>query len=136
MLVVFSDDTNPAEQAAGFRRLWGFVLCMAVRDNATSIHYHPWRADLILTYVVECKQYEMVPPPVEYATGIVAEARAAFTRPVGFFARLFGRGQAASGTLRLIVGAPILWDVVCWTTGERFGVEFFRVTPVGKVELD
>lgn len=136
MLVVFSPEAPQVELSAGFRKLWGMVLCMAVRDQATSIHYHPWQADWSLTYVCECKRYAMVPPPDEYAAGIVAEARAAFTRPPGFFARLFGRDPVACGTLRLIVGAPVLWDVVCWSTGPRFGVDFFLVTPVGKVELD
>lgn len=129
MLVEFSSNASQAELSAGFRKLWGMVLCMAVRDRATQVQYHPWRKDP-LSYVVDNVRYEMVPPPVEYAAGIVTEARLAFTQRPGFFARLFGRGRVSCGTLSLIVGAPFVWDVVVWTIGERSGVEFFAVTPV------
>lgn len=127
---------------------------MSVRDRATSVHYHPWRSDP-LSYVIDDVRYEvglnkeyfglsegrpividnvryeMVPPPVEYAAGIVEEAQLAFTPLPGSVARLFGRRRAACGTFTLVVGGnPVLWDAVVWSNGERSGVELFRVTPL------
>ena len=131
MLVVFSPDDGPAELAAAFRKLWGMVLLMSVRDRATSVHYHPWRGEGALFYVVDNTRYEMVPPPAEYAGACADTARTSFITPAGFFARLFGRERAACGTLTLTVGGNlIVWDVVCWSSGARRGVDLFRVTPL------
>lgn len=135
MLVEFSVGASATELSAGFRKFWGMVLCMSVRDRATSVQYHPWRKDP-LSYVVDNVRYEMVPPPIEFAAGVVEEARIAFTQRPGFFSRLFGRGRVSCGTLSLIVGAPFVWDVVVWTTGERYGVEFFAVSPVEPPKAD
>lgn len=131
MLVELAENASRAEFTAGFRKLWGMVLLMSVRDRATSVHYHPWRTDGALSYVVDNTRYEMVPPPDIWAHWCVETARTTFTEPAGFFARLFGRGRVSCGTLRLEVGGnPIVWDVVYWSTGRRYGIEFYRVTPL------
>lgn len=131
MLVEFSENPSPTEITAGFRKLWGMVLLMSVRDRATSVHYHPWRADGALCYIVDNVRYEMVPPPESWAHWCVETARTTFTEPAGFFARLFGRGRVSCGTLRLEIATnPILWEVVVWSSGGRSGVEMYRVTPV------
>lgn len=136
MLVVFSSN-DPAELDAGFRKLWGMVLLMAVRDRATSVQYHPWRGAGALSYVVDNVRYEMVPPPTEYAVTAADAARSAFTESAGFFARLLGRDRASCGTVRLNVGGnPIVWDAVWWSSGERSGVELFRVTPLEPREAE
>ena len=129
MLVEFTDG-SPAELRAGYRKLWGMVLLMAVRDRAASVHYHPWRGAGALSYVVDNTRYEMVPPPAEFADACVDVAREAFTVPAGLLARLAG-GRTACGTVSLLVGGnPILWDAVVWSNGDRSGVELFRITPL------
>jgi hypothetical protein len=129
MLVYFPDD--PVELPAAFQKLWGMVLLMAVRDRATSVHYHPWRTDGRLTYVVEgWQRYELIPPSDEHAEVMIGTARAVFT-PTGLLARLFGHRRTSCGTVRLEVGGnPIVWDAVVWSNGERSGVELIRVTPL------
>ena len=104
-VVEFSDDP------AVLRKFWGIVLCLAVRDDASSIEYHPWRADGGLAYVVDNVRYVLRHPPPEWAGPIVAAGPPGKPRP-----------QAVAGWL-------YEWDVVCWSSGERVGVEFFRVSP-------
>lgn len=130
MLIVFTDE-SPEELRAAFRKLWGVLLLMSVRDRATSVHYHPWRGDGALFYIVDDARYEMVPPPAEHADVCVNTARDAFIAPAGFFARLFGCERVACGTLSLDVGGlPVVWDVVVWTSGPRRGVDLHRITPL------
>jgi|GEM_PF-3705878 len=130
LLVTFCDDSKELPFAA--RKLWGLILLMSVRDRATSIHYHPWRSEGTLTYIVDGTRYELVPPLTEYADTIVDTARSMFIAP-GFLSWLPGRAlkRTACRTLSLDVGGcAIVWDVVCWSSGERRGIEFFRVTPL------
>jgi hypothetical protein len=130
LLITFP--TEPKELSIALRKLWGLVLLMAIRDRATSVHYHPWRGDSSLAEIVDNIRYEMVPPPPECAEELMSAARSIFLPTnTGFFARLLGRGPArtACATVSLDVGGvPILWDVVCWFSGERGGLDFFRVT--------
>jgi hypothetical protein len=107
---------------------------MSLRDRATSIHYHPWRGESCLTYLIENTRYELLPPPAEYAADILRVARSMFITPgQGFFARLFGRDSAnpACSAVSLdFYGLHIVWDAVIWTTGERSGLELYRITPL------
>jgi hypothetical protein len=126
-VVEFSDDP------AVLRKFWGIVLCLAVRDDASSIEYHPWRADGGLAYVVDNVRYVLRHPPPEWAGPIVAAARSLVT-PAGhgLRARLtrWTGGGIVTGTLAFAVAGWLYeWDVVCWSSGERVGVEFFRVSP-------
>ncbi len=125
---VLSDDT-PTDVRSVMGKFWGIVLLLAVRDRATSVQYHPWRGEGALSYVVDDIRYELVPPASEDTAEIVAAARALFTTPPGFLARLFGCGRVSCGTVTLDANGPTVWDVVCWSSGERSGVEFFRVSP-------
>jgi len=133
MLVFFDDSIQlPSE----IRKLWGMVLTMALRDRATSVHYHPWRTDGRLTYVIEGRQrYEFIPPPEAHAAAIIEIARSLFTAPParGLLSRFVGRtrDRAVCSSFTFEVGCwSVLWDVVCWSNGERAGVELFRVTPL------
>lgn len=133
IVITFSRDPvdNPA---AEIRKFWGLVLLMSLRDRATSIHYHPWRGDSSLAYIVENTRYELLPPPAEYAADILRVARSMFLAPErGFFARLFGRDSAHPACSAVSLdswGKFVIWDVVFWTTGERSGLELYRITPL------
>src|SRR5689334_15997838 len=44
-------------------RRWYMILLMAIRDHATSVHYHPWREDGGLAYVKDGVHHLLVPSP-------------------------------------------------------------------------
>jgi hypothetical protein len=85
-------------------RLWRMVLAMAVRDGAASVHYHPWRADGHLSYLVSGVRYELVPPPPALARRIaaVAGALACGSRLGAVMRRWLGWPIRTSGRVRLI----------------------------------
>jgi hypothetical protein len=122
---------NPSELPIAIRKLWGMVLRMAVYERATSVHYHPWRNEWVLTFIVDGTQYELVPPPPERSNIILDVFRALFIAPsAGFFSRLFRR-FSGHATIRVDVdGTPILWDAICWSSDDRRSVELFRITPL------
>jgi hypothetical protein len=110
------------------------ILLLAFRDNATSVHYHPWREDGALAYIVANVRHVLVPPPDELSEAVVAVARSLFTEPVqgGLLARLNGRTVSglSCGPVEFDVGGNVLvWDAVVWSSGGRAGVELFRVAP-------
>jgi len=74
----------------------------------------------------------MVPPPPEYAGVCIDVARRLFTKPKheGFFSRLWQRRSenAVCSTVQMeFAGNAWLWDAVCWSSGERAGVELFLI---------
>jgi len=132
MLVTFTGDRSNLREA--YRKLWAAVLMMALRDKAASVHYHPWRDGGALAYICENVRYEMVPPPAEYAGVCIDVARTLFTQPrrSGFLSRL--RQQRSENTvcsaMRVeFAGWASLWDAVCWSSGERAGVDLFLIRP-------
>jgi hypothetical protein len=118
------------------RKLWGAVLTMAVRDRATSVHYHPWRTDGRLTYVIEGRQrYEFIPPPEVHAVTIIEGARSLFTAPparglLSLFVQRAPEPAVCSSFTFEVGGWSVVWDAVCWSNGERASVELIRVTPL------
>jgi hypothetical protein len=113
-------------------RLWKMLLAMAVRDKATSLHYHPWRSDGHLSYIVEWQRYELVPPPFNLSRRLALAAgammcgnrlTAASRRWVGWPLRASGRLRCAStfGTSD--------WAGVVWSVGSLIGVEWYRLQP-------
>jgi hypothetical protein len=92
------------------------------------VHFHPWRDDGGLSYVVKSVRYAMVPPPPELATAMIAVARSRFTAP-GWRQRL--AGGPACGTFKLIVNdhCTVVWDAVIWSNGERSGVDLHCIAP-------
>ena len=135
--ITFSNDgiQLPAE----IRKFWGFMLLMAERDRATSVHYHPWRSGANLSYIVEgFHRYELSPLPDEHAEAIIETARSLFTAPPteSLISRLIGQvpERAMCSTFSFeVCGWAVLWDAVCWSNGERAGVELYRVTPLEEV---
>ncbi len=59
MIVELTDDP------AVLGKMWGMILLLAIRDHATSVHFHPWREDGGLAYVVANVRHVLVPPPAE-----------------------------------------------------------------------
>ena len=117
------------EHPAVLARFWGMVMLMATRDHAQSVHYHPWRADGGLAYVVHMVWYAMVSPEPELAGPVLAAARDLFVRPAwgGWLRR---RGGVQCGSVELeVVGNRFLWDAVAWSSGGRAGVDLYRVSP-------
>ena len=119
-------DADPA------RKLWGLALLMAVRDRASSVHYHPWRGDGALAYVVANTRVEMSPPEPGWAERCVAAARSLLIQRRSLLGRiLVGQPYPKCGSLVFgVAERRIEWEVVCWSSGKRFGVEFFRITPI------
>lgn len=115
------------EDVTAVRKLWGMVLLMAVRDRATSVHYHPWREYGALSYVVDYVWYRLVPPACEFAGRIIEVARELFTPAGGWFRR---SGPACAAVELDVWGNRYVWDAVVWSSGPRAGVELFRVTPL------
>jgi hypothetical protein len=139
-----SDDAMVVEltdEPAALGKFWSMILLLAIRDNATSVHYHPWREDGVLAYIVANVRHELSPPPDELSEAVVTMARSLFTEPVqggllarlgGLLARLGGRTVSglSCGAVEFDVGGNmLLWDAVVWSSGERAGVELFRVAP-------
>lgn len=116
------------------KQFWGMVLLMAIRDNAASVHYHPWRGDGALACIVNNVRIEMDPPSVEWAGHLVEAARYLAVRPQSILTRmLLGRDDPTCGKLTLCFdGHEIEWQVVCWWTGARMGADFYRITPLDK----
>ena len=111
-------------------RLWRMVLAMAVRDGASSVHYHPWRADGHLSYVVAGVRHALVPPPPELAHRVAAAAGAlACGSRLGAAARRWlGWPHRAAGRIRLIgVSGESVWAGVVWSAGSLIGVEWYRL---------
>ena len=44
-------------------RLWGMVLLLAIKDQATSVTLDPGRGEFALTYVIDGQEFGLVPPP-------------------------------------------------------------------------
>lgn len=125
------DSIELSAEPAPLRKLWGLVLLLAVRDRASSVHYHPWRIDGELAYVVGNVRYVMVPPPPSLAGPILDTARSLIVPRRGFLGRLVRRDRGpVCGSLALDVwGNHYGWEVVIWSSGGRSGAEFFRVSP-------
>ncbi|MFO0822236.1 MAG: hypothetical protein U0792_03820 [Gemmataceae bacterium] len=126
MLVTFNEDGCNSVEC--FKKLWAMLILMAIRDKASSLHYHPWRKDGVLAYVVENTRYEMVPPPAKLAQACFEVARLMFMPPdqQQFWER--SAEHAACSAVRMeFEGWASLWDAVCWSSGERVGVDLFLV---------
>ena len=128
MIVELTDDP------AVLCKMWGMILLLAIRDHATSVHYHPWREDGGLACVVANVRHVLEPPPAELSGAVIAAARSVFTPAArgGLLARLGWRRRAepACSSVELDVwGNVLVWDAIVWSSGERAGVELFRVAP-------
>jgi hypothetical protein len=108
---------------AGAERMWKAVLAMAVRDRASSVHFHPWRPDA-LAYVVGDARHALGQPPSELDGELLAVARELIApgpdaSPADAVGRVLLRTQQG--------GAE--WVGVCWAAGGTEGADFFRLGP-------
>jgi hypothetical protein len=114
------------------------VLALAVKDKASSVHYHIWRGESmgegVLSYVVGGVLYEMVPPPLEIVGPLFAAARALLA-PRGLWGRLrqlLGRAAGGcSGQFSLLDAdsSRSEWCGAVWSAGTTAGLEFYRFHP-------
>jgi hypothetical protein len=122
---------------AALGRMWRMALAMAVRDGASSVHYHPWRADGHLSYIVSRTRYVLVQPPQELArrAAAAAGALACGGRLKTALRRWLGWPLRAAGNVRLVTGvATSDWAGVVWSVGSLCGVEWYRLDPPGSQE--
>jgi hypothetical protein len=112
------------------RLIWRQVLEIAVRDRASSVHYHPWCNGSPLTYIVAGTRYEIV-PPLDYLSRtlvLAAGAMLARTRAGVWSRRFLGWPIRASGLLRLSDNGRVTeWAGIVWAIRGLSGVEWNRV---------
>lgn len=129
VIVRFSDPATPNAQP--MHKLWVYLLAISYVDGASALQYHPWRGEEeSLAYIVKGVRLLLVPPPTRVGWQVIAVAQTLFTPPP----RKWWFGRPAPGPACGVVefdmsGVVSVWDAVVWTTGERSGVELFRVTP-------
>ncbi len=127
-----------ADDAEAPGKFWAAVMLMAVRDGAESLCFRPHRAECRVNYVVAGTTYELVPPPVWLAAGIFDFARTRFAGvgwggPLTRLGRIARRGRPNADCAAVafeLAGHLLLWNAVAWSTGERSGVDLYRVAPV------
>lgn len=133
------DDSDPSVTTQeGARQLLTVVLALALKDNASSVHYRLWRGDAtgenVLTYVVGGVRYEMVPPPLEIAGPLFDVARTLLV-PCGLWSglrRLLGRmvgGCSGQFSLLDANGNRSEWCGVVWSAKNTAGLELYRFYP-------
>ena len=137
------DDSDPSlTTQEGARQLLTVVLALALKDNASSVHYRLWRGlwrgvttgENVLTYVVGGVRYEMVPPPLEIAGALFAVARTLLV-PRGLWGglrRLLGRmvgGCSGQFSLLNANGNRSEWCGVVWSAENTAGLDLYRFYP-------
>jgi hypothetical protein len=132
------DDDPTATTQDGARQLLTVVLALALKDNASSVHYRFWRRETtgesVLTYVVGGVRYEMVPPPLEIAGPLFDVARTLLV-PRGLWGnlrRLLGRivgGCSGQFSLLDANGNRSEWCGTVWSAENTAGLELYRYYP-------
>ncbi|MBX9584647.1 MAG: hypothetical protein K2X87_30460 [Gemmataceae bacterium] len=136
MSIVIHVDDLVSRNTTPYRKLWGMLLLMAIRDRAASVHYHPWRADGPLAYIVDNVRHVLKPPIGEAAGPVISAARSLLAPRRGLLNRLLGRRPAmVSGSFLLRLEteegvSDVEWTGACWEAGRRAGVEFYQVAPI------
>lgn len=112
--------------------LWRFTLAMAVRDGAVSVHYHPWRKDFELSYIVSGTRLGMVPPLRSLEVPFVAAAATLLGGSGNGSAvrKWLGGPPQASGRVRLVdASGSSDWAGVVWSADGVGGVEWYTLDP-------
>ena len=131
-----SDPSAPTRDSG--QKLLNIVLALAIKDNASSVHYHIWRDDAMgegtLYYVIGGVCYEMVPPPLEIVGALFAAGRRLLaSRGLwGSLRRLLGRALGScSGQFSLLDtdGRGSEWCGAVWSAGKTAGLDFYRYDP-------
>lgn len=115
---------DPGQLPAALRQMWAMVLLMAIRDYASSLHYHPWRPHGGLSYIVDDVRHEIMPPPDRYAGDLLAIGRSMF---LGLDAENDVSTACDTMVLRFRSGWNLKWDVIWWSTGYRAGLELYPI---------
>lgn len=112
-------------------KMWGHVLLMAIRDGASSVHYHPWRSDEPLSYVIANVRHPLDPPPAEWCEWVVSAAWSVFAPRLSLLDRLIARwrGAACGGFTLWLEDCGVEWVGICWSSGKLIGADFFQVVP-------
>src|SRR5690606_22363146 len=71
------DLSNPEElaDAAPIRKLLNMVLLLAVKDQASDIHFEPFEDEFKIRVKADGQLYEMVPPPRHLANAIITRIK-------------------------------------------------------------
>lgn len=71
------DLTNPEEMAdaAPIRKLLNMVMLLAIKDQASDIHFEPFEDEFKIRVKADGQLYEMVPPPRHLANAIVSRIK-------------------------------------------------------------
>ncbi|MBA3313516.1 MAG: Flp pilus assembly complex ATPase component TadA [Planctomycetota bacterium] len=71
------DLTNPEElaDAAPIRKLLNMVMLLAIKDQASDIHFEPFEDEFKIRVKADGQLYEMVPPPRHLANAIVTRIK-------------------------------------------------------------
>jgi hypothetical protein len=128
--VMWPDDSGTLVKVgadrASARRLWAFVLGMALADRGTSVHFHPWLRAEGLSYMQNGGLRCIVNPPPDELVGLLLdEARALLgAGPIG---RWLGQGSAAGRFEVEYDGRRSDWAGTVWQAGDLRGVELYLV---------
>ena len=69
------DDMMEMADAAPVRKLINMVLLLAIKDQASDIHFEPFEDEYKMRYRCDGVLYEMVPPPRHLATAIASRIK-------------------------------------------------------------
>lgn len=109
---------------------WRLTLSMAMRDDATSVHFYPWRADCYFSMIVRGMRMDIVPPPeVELDQFVLAAATMmSESRFANCLRTWFGWPLRTSGTVRLnYEDRASDWFGTVWSAGGKSGAEWYRL---------
>lgn len=122
----------------GIHTMWMLVLAIAIRDNAISIHWQPWRNGRALSYVVDDVRYYMIPSPKQFDDQVsrMLQSLIAPTR-IGLALRRF-LGMPITG--RILCESKTTyseWSAVAWKVGDIMNVDFYRLDiPISPLGID
>lgn len=118
---------------ASARQVWAVIFSLALREAATSVHYHPWNVARPLWLTAASTEYAMVPPPQELTEELLSAA-CGWIAPRQCALGPFGRASQAG---RLVVEhgtGQSDWFAVCWSTASGSGVDLYRCAPPSSLD--
>lgn len=118
-------DTSNRECAA--RTIWAYSFLVAIRENATSIHFHPWLKGESMSYFNNNggQKYCIFPPPASMDRALLASA----SRLLGASKprKLFSSGSCSGDFSVEHCDSITKWSGVVWKSKVARGVEFYRI---------
>ena len=96
------ESLKEATDSAPVRRLVNYVLLLAIKDQATDIHFEPFEDEFKIRYRIDGILYEMVPPPKHLGPAITSRLK------VMSGLNISERRRAQDGRIRIIAaGHPV-----------------------------